>query len=170
MIHGEWLPPTAEALASDEAQAKAEYSPDFPSVLEAYARGERVAWSPPAIPDHPITWLEALAGEGEERRFSMNLANLGAVPNLPEWSVPDLECELDERGVTPLQSPPLPEHLAEVVRRHHATFRLAAQAAIARDGELLMRAIQLSPFGDYMQSAQAMLADARSQFGPELIF
>jgi len=104
------------------------------------------------------------------RIFTVNRINNGAVPNLPDWAVPDVECYIDGRGVSPIQSPPLPEHLAEVARRHQAVFRLAAQACLARDRDTLIRAIQLAPFGDYMKSAPVIVREAEKLFGGEVIF
>ena len=165
MFHGEWLPPLESA-----PKLGADNKPNFMDVLEAYARGEKVDWAPPSGREVPFLWLDALSGEIDQHLFSINTMNLGTVPNLPEWSVPDLECCLDARGVNPLASPPLPEHLAEVVRRHHTSFDMAARAVLARDHSLLARAVQLCPFGSYMESAEAILADARDAFGRDLIF
>ncbi|HUW33144.1 MAG TPA: hypothetical protein VM223_16170 [Planctomycetota bacterium] len=165
MFHGEWLPPleSAPKLTADNKQG-------FLGVLEAYARGENVDWAPPTECEVPFLWLDALAGESDQHLHSINTMSLNAVSNLPEWSVPDLEYYLDERGVTPLAGPPLPEQIAEVVRRHHVSFDMAARAVLARDHELLVRAIQLCPFGNYMESAEQILADAREAFGSQLIF
>jgi len=164
-IRGQWLPPLESA-----PKLTADNKPGFMEVLEGYARGENVDWTPPAEREVPFNWLDALAGEGDEHLFSINTANLGAVANLPDWAVPDLECYLDARGVAPLAGPPLPEHVAEVVRRHHVSFEMAARAVLARDHSLLVRAVQLCPFGDYVESAGNILADARAEFGEELIF
>ena len=175
MFSGEWMPALAAA-----PRLTADNKPGFMDVLEGYARGETVDWAPVSGREVPVLWLDALASGGPspcggpstggEHLFSINTMNLGAVPNLPEWSVPDLECYLDARGVAPLAVPPLPEHLAEVVRMHHTSFDMAARAVLARDHGLLVKAVQLCPFGHYMESAEAILADARDAFGEELIF
>lgn len=170
MFHGEWIPASPEVQASKEAKAHKEYSKDFPATLAAYARGEDVSWTPPETVDFPMNWFDALAGESQEHLFSINTANLGAVSNLPSWAVPDLECYLDERGVTPLAGPPLPESLAEIARRHQVSFEMAARATLQRDHALLVQAVQLCPFVDMMTKAVTFLADARSEFGSELIF
>ena len=170
MAHGTWTPPSAEVLATREASARIENDENFLDLLDAYANGQPSPWQPPAEADFPIPWLDALSGLGSERIFTVNRVNGGAVPNLPDWSVPDVECYIDARGVSPVQSPPLPEHLAEVARRHQTAFRLAAQACLARSRDTLIRAIQLAPFGDYMKSAPAIVAEAEKLFGKETIF
>ena len=164
-ISGEWLPPMPDAPPKPDG-----YAEGFAARFQAYCAGEEIDWCPPVSADVPITWLDALAGVPGERLFSVNFSNAGAVPNLPEWSVPDLECYLDERGISPLASPPLPEVIAEVVRRHQMTFEMAARAAVTRDSELLLRAIQLQSFGNYLESAAQMIQDARDAFGEDLIF
>ena len=165
-IHGQWTPPGPEAPPKPSG-----FNRDFKQVLTAYAEGTDVAWTPPTDSEVPILWLDALAGAPDVPcHFSINTTNSGAVPNLPDWSVPDLECHVDERGVHPLTTPPLPEMIAEVVRRHHVAFEMAARAAVARDHSLLVQAIQLQPFGDYMPSAETIVAKAREQLGADLIF
>ena len=163
-IHGEWLPPLPTAPPKPDGFAEG-----FAERFQAYCMGNEVNWRPPAAADVPVTWLDALAGAPGDRLFSVNFTNFGAVPNLPDWSVPDLECHLDARGITPLASSPLPEHVAEVVRRHQMTFEMVARAAVTRDRDLLLRAIQLQPFGNYLESAERIVADARAEFGEELI-
>jgi len=170
MIQGTWTPPSPEILATREASARIEGSENFLEYLEAYAAGKDSPWQPPADVDYPIPWLDALCGLTDERHFTVNRVNNGAVPNLPDWAVPDVECYIDGRGISPVQSPPLPEHLAEVARRHQAVFRMAAQACIARDRDMLIRAIQLAPFGDYMKSAKAIVEEAEKLFGKDMIF
>ena len=170
-LHGDFLPREPGYSDPDEPMNnKLDYSPDFGRIVREYADGKRDDWAPPRQPDVPVSWLEALAGHGSERLFSINTTNLGAVPNLPDWTVPDLECYLDDRGVSPLVSPGLPEVIAETVRRHHVTFEIAARAVLARDGALLREALQLCPFGDYFESAESILRDARAVFGADLIF
>lgn len=164
-IHGEWLPPLPDAPPKPDGFAEG-----FPERFKSYCKGEEINWSPPTKADVPITWLDALAGAPGDRLFSINFINTGVVANLPEWTVPDLECYLDERGVSPLSSSPLPEVIAEIVRRHQLTFEMAARAVFTRDHELLVRAIQLQPFGNYLESAEQIIQDARDEFGEELIF
>jgi alpha-galactosidase/6-phospho-beta-glucosidase family protein len=72
--------------------------------------------------------------------------------------------------VSPLAAGPLPEPIAEIVRRHQVSFELAARATLRRDHGLLVQAVQLCPFVDTMTSAENILADARAEFGGELIF
>ena len=144
---------------------------DFGQVLEAYGRGETVDFEPPREPSQQVQWLESLAGvPNVPRRFSVNTANLGVWPNMPSWSVLDMECELDERGVMPLATPPLPETIAEVARAHQVSFELAARAVVNRDRNLLVQAIRSCPFGNYMQSAEAMVQEAWDQFSLGKIF
>ncbi len=167
-VQGEWSP--APAGTNDDPMGnKLDYSPEFPQIVRAYAAGQDVAWAPPSAPDVPVSWLEALAGAGGPAVFSINTPNLGTVPNLPDWAVPDLECRLGADGVTPLPAAPLPEVIAETVRRHQVTFDLAARAVLLRDRVLLQQAIQLCPGGEYWETASAMLDDARRAFGAELI-
>lgn len=164
-ITGEWIPP-----GEDAPPKPASYTGGLFERLEAYARGEDVTLVMPETREVPIAWLDALAGDTTEQRFSINYTNNGAVSNMPEWAVLDLECHLDSRGISPLSSPPLPAVIAEVTRRHQLTFEMAARAAVTRDHDLLVQAIQLCPYGDYLTTAEQIVAEAREEFGGELIF
>ncbi len=164
-VHGKWYPPEEDAPTKP-----AQFTSDFTTILRGYANGKNVGWEPPTTRDVPFNWLDALAGDHTEQHFSINTTNLGAVPNLPDWAVPDLECHLDERGMTPIIAKPLPEVIAEVVRRHQVSFEMAARAAVEGNRQLLIEAIQLCPFGDYIENAEAIVEDARREFSDEFIF
>ena len=159
------IPPGADA-----PPRPASYESNVLEALAAYARGEGAHPGLPEGREVPIAWLDALAGDRTEQRFSINFINDGVVSNMPAWAVLDLECQLDPRGVSPLAGPPLPAVIAEVTRRHQVTFDMAARAAVMHDHELLVQAIQLCPFGDYLTTAEAIIAEARAEFGKELIF
>lgn len=164
-LPGEMTPPGPEAPAKPE-----NFGADFLPRLEAYGLGGKEELNIPREREVPFSWLDALAGDTREQRFSINITNDGAVPNLPAWAVPDLECQLDSCGVTPLTTPALPEVIAEIVRRHQVTFEMAARAVVGRDHKLLHEAIQLCPFGDYLRSADKILEDAGREFGAHFFF
>ncbi len=164
-IHGEWVAP-----GPDAPPKPAQFGKDFVQLLKDYTSGKNSEWIPPAVREVPFSWLDALAGDPRMQHFSINIMNLGAVPNLPDWTVPDLECFIDERGIAPLTSAPLPESIAEVVRRHQVTFDMSARAVVQGDRALLRQAIQLCPFGDYMEKADAILAEAKAEFGAGYVF
>ncbi len=155
---------THELKPVSGAKRISEYDPNFGDVLAAYGRGEPVDWEPPRESEVPILWLDALTGAAPPTTHSVNLTNLNAVPNLPDWCVPDLECLMDRRGVTPLANPPYPPQIAEVVRRHQVTFELAARAALEQRTDLLIQSIQACPFADYTTTARAMVDEARALF------
>jgi alpha-galactosidase/6-phospho-beta-glucosidase family protein len=164
-VHGEWMPP-----GPDAPPRPANFGQDFVALLEAYTRGEETPWTPPHEREVPVTWLDALAGDASDSVHSINYMNQGAVTNLPPWAVPDLECVLDPRGVSPVIGPPLPELIAEVTCRHQVVFDLAARAAVTRNHAMLRRAIQLDPCNDYLLTAERLLTEARAEFGEEWIF
>ena len=160
-VSGEWIPP-----GDDAPPRPASYQANLREALAAYARGEGEQPGFPQGREVPIAWLDALAGDRTEQRFSINYINDGVVSNMPAWAVLDLECHLDSRGVSPLAGPPLPEVIAEVTRRHQVTFEMAARAALNRDHALLVQAIQLCPFGDYLtQRGSHRRGSARGVWG-----
>lgn len=164
-LHGEWLPPGPDAPPKPWG-----FDKDFLDRFEAYSQGEKVELNLPTERDTPHSWLDALAGDAREQRFSINMTNNGVVPNMPAWAVLDLECHLDPRGVNPLTSPPLPEVIAEIARRYQVTFEMAARAVVGRDRKLLREAIQLCPAGDYLRSVDKILEEASHEFGAHFFF
>lgn len=164
-VSGQWIPP-----GEDAPPRPPNFLPNFREALAAYIRGDGPQPGMPEGREVPIAWLDALAGDPTEQRFSINYINDGVVSNMPPWAVLDLECQLDPRGVSPLAGPPLPEVIAEVARRHQVSFELAARAAVTRDHDLLVQAIQLAPFSDFVTRATEYVAEARAEFGEELIF
>lgn len=146
----------------------AEWKPGFIEILRDYAEGKDVDWEPTRVSESPILWLNPLFGTPGRDRFSVNMSAPGVVPNMPDWCVLDTECRMDRRGVSPMKHDPLPELVAEVVRRHHVTFEMASRAATKQDMPLLEQAIQLCPFGDYMRSAREIINEAREEFGADL--
>lgn len=164
-LAGAMLPPDPVSSAEAPIDNRVEYTPEFVDILKDYAAGKEVAWSPPTHIDEPFTSLDALSKVNQGRLCSGQMMNQGAIPNLPDWAVLELELYVDARGFTPLAAPAYPDLIAEIVRRQQVTFELAARGVVENNVTYLRQAIQLCPFGDYWKQADAILAEGRNAFG-----
>lgn len=168
-LAGAMLPPDPVSAAEAPLDNRVEYTPAFVGILHDYAAGKVVDWTPPTHSDEPFTSLDALSQVEHGRLSSGHMMNQGAIPNLPDWAVLELELYCDARGLTPLAAPPYPDLIAEIVRRHQVTFEMAARGVVNHDASLLRQAIQLCPSGDYWRSANAILAEGRAAFGERIV-
>ncbi len=168
-LAGAMLPPDPASIAESPLDNRVEYTAEFPALLKAYAAGASVAWAPPTESIEPFLSLSALDKVDQGRLTSGHMMNDGAIPNLPEWAVLELELYVDARGLTPLAAPAYPDLIAETVRRQQVTFEMAARGVVEGNVTLLKQAIQLVPFGDYWRTAENILAEGRDAFGPEFI-
>jgi len=82
------------------------------------------------------------AGEhGQRRIFSVNLPNLGAVPNLPFGAVLELPAVATATGFRAIQLPDFPNTLASIVNRKLTAIQLTVEAALNGDRGLFIEAL-----------------------------
>ena len=121
--------------------------------VDAFSHAEIVAWGDEryaamrrqALGEEPLdgSIFRRSAGEHEqllyilrsiqrdERRiFSVNMPNLGVVPNLPAEAVLELPAAATATGLRPLQILDFPDGLAAIVTRRLASVRLTVEAAL----------------------------------------
>jgi alpha-galactosidase len=79
------------------------------------------------------------------RRINGNVANNGAIPNLPREACVEVPCLVDNTGVLPCYVGELPEQLAGLNRTNLNMQELAAQGHLLRDPDLISQAIKLDP-------------------------
>ncbi len=100
--------------------------------------------------------LEALA-TGRPFRFNGNVLNDGYITNLPRDCCVEVPVRADGRGLHPQRVGDLPPPLAALDQANVTVQRLAAQAALEGDPELVLQALALDP----LTSAVCTLAEAR---------
>ncbi|MCA9838657.1 MAG: hypothetical protein KC422_17190 [Trueperaceae bacterium] len=118
---------------------------------EIYKKFTRIAHSQDSLPKD---FFEQVPGEHEQlldimtslltdKRtcFSVNMPNEGAVPNLPADAVLELPAVATAKGFCQLQMPPLPEHLANIIRNKLKTIDLTIEAALKGNEELFVEAL-----------------------------
>ena len=79
--------------------------------------------------------------EDQQRIFSVNLPNQGAVPALPADAILEIPAAATGRGFLPLQTPPLPNRLLAPIARRVAAHALTVEAALTGDRALWVEAL-----------------------------
>jgi alpha-galactosidase len=95
--------------------------------------------------EHPVDVALALSGEGRTRFDILNVRNGGAIPQLPEDRVVEVPVLAGEGRIEPLEAPPFPDKLAELMRAVSDVHELAAEAAATGSRELARQAIERDP-------------------------
>ena len=116
----------------------------------------------PAEQDNSITGegiaalLGAIAG-GHRQVHIVNVANQGAIPNLPFTAEVELEGVTDASGVRPIQTGEAPPVLKGLLEKRFAWHELVADAAVKGDRNLALQALLLDEMAILPDRAAAML-------------
>ncbi|MDX6548771.1 MAG: 6-phospho-beta-glucosidase [Gaiellales bacterium] len=94
---------------------------------------------------------------GEPARFVLNVPNRGGIDGLPDDAIVELPCTLRGRQIERHRMGPMPEQVAGLVLQMTAHARLASEAAVSGDRELMLRALMAHPLVNDIASAEAML-------------
>jgi alpha-galactosidase len=108
--------------------------------------------------DHATELVQAL-WLGSGRHLFVNVPNRGAVPNLPDDALLELECVCDHTGARPLPVGDFPLGLRSLQMRILDTHELTVEAYVRKDRNLLLRALAVDPIVNSIATAEAVLDD-----------
>jgi alpha-galactosidase len=91
-----------------------------------------------------IDIIEAIV-ENRNRTFVVNVPNAGAIPNLPDDAVVEVNASVNGYGIRPISAGPLPEPLAAHLRGYVDFERQVVKAALSGDRDAAMHAFLLDP-------------------------
>ena len=116
----------------------------------------------PAKLDNSITGegIAALIGaiaHGRRQVHIVNVANQGAIANLPATAEVELEGVTDASGVRPIQVGEAPPVLKGLLEKRFAWHELVADAAVTGDRNLALQALLLDEMAILPEKAEAML-------------
>jgi alpha-galactosidase len=100
--------------------------------------------------------LGAMA-EGKRRVCIANLANRGAIPNLPDHAEVEVEAVTDSRGVRPIHMGDAPLVLKGLLEKRFVWQELVADAAAKGDRNLALQALLVDEMAIWPDKAEAML-------------
>ena len=89
----------------------------------------------------------------------MNLPNQGHISNLPEGAIVEVPGLVSGAGVQGVAVGPLPEPVAELLRREITTVRLCVDAAVHGDRRAALQCLLLDPVITDLDVAQQILDD-----------
>jgi alpha-galactosidase/6-phospho-beta-glucosidase family protein len=91
-----------------------------------------------------IDIIEAIVENRNDTRV-VNTVNHGAIPNLPDDAIVEVNASINAYGVRPIYAGPLPEPLAEHLRQYVALQKQMVKAALSGDRQAALHAFLLEP-------------------------
>lgn len=126
----------------------------------AYAEGKKpiAQFIAEGKSDHATDIVESMWG-GLGKMFRVNTPNRGAVDNMPADAFLELASHVDMSCVQPLHVGPLPVGVRGLCQRILDCHEVTADAAVACDRELLLRACALDPIMPNLSDNEKMVDD-----------
>lgn len=115
-----------------------------------------------------VSIAEALLLPRQQSELAVNLANAGAVTNLPGWAVVEVPAVIDARGITAVPVGPLPGPIAAVLTERAEQQELIVSAALSGDRRSAIAAMARDPLVPDEATAAAILDDAIAAQSPLL--
>jgi 6-phospho-beta-glucosidase len=103
--------------------------------------------------------LMAAIRSGERARFILNLPNAGTVDDLPDGTIVEAPSVVTGPSFEPIPQGGLPAEVVGLVTQVAEHARLTADAAVAGDRELAVRALAIHPLVASVSQARALVDD-----------
>ncbi len=103
--------------------------------------------------------IENILKNGEYLAEAVNIPNQGQIPNLPSGAIIELPGIINADGISGIPVDPLPEGIAELIRREITVSHLTVDAVVKGDRQLALQAILLDPVIRDMDTAKLILDD-----------
>ena len=119
------------------------------------------------IPSYSEGALEVIENIVQDSNFvweAVNIPNRGQIENLPEGAIIELPGLLSARGATGIPVGPLPEGIAELLRREITVSHLTVDAVVEGDRKLALQALLLDPVIRDLDTGQNVLDDYLSTY------
>jgi 6-phospho-beta-glucosidase len=135
----------------------------IPDVIASYRREAEAETPHPSMAraseEHGDFAIEIAATiwSGGQRRFILNLPNEGQVEDLPLGAIVETPAWLRGRAPEPIPQGPLPFEVSGLVRQVAAHAALTAEAALAGDRELAVRAMAMHPLVRGVEQAASLV-------------
>ena len=113
----------------------------------------------PSYSEGALEVIENIAMDSDLFWEAVNIPNVGQIPNLPEGAIIELPGLLNAHGVIGISVGPLPEGIAELLRREITISHLNVDSVVAGDRELALQALLLDPVIRDLDVAKQVLND-----------
>ena len=154
-----------KAHGYDPAAPMPDAGPAAPAVRAEFFQGYQALLDDtelPEAPDNSVTGeglgalLSAIA-QGRRQVHIVNVANQGAIPNLPATAEVEVEGVTDSAGVRPVYMGEAPLVLKGLLEKRFVWHELVADAAIRGDRDLALQALMIDEMAILPDKAEAML-------------
>ncbi len=99
---------------------------------------------------------------------AVNIPNNGAIANLPDETIVEIPAVVSGRGINGLNLGPLPEPIAELLRREAMLVEMVVDTAVTGDRQLALQTLLLDPMINDIGRARAILDDYLTSFADYL--
>ncbi len=154
-------PATPEPIIPFDAYNRAEEMATAWAATEKLANGETPIEDfaqPGKRGDHATDIIESMWGN-LGKKFFINSANSGAVPNLPNDAFLELRCELDMNGPRPLPVAPMPRGILGLTHQVLDTHELTVEAIVNCDRKKLLQAMVTDPLVNNIGDAKMIIKE-----------
>lgn len=148
-------PPSARKVSAAE---RAEFMKRYRDILDKVHMPpkEETKGGPHSLGEEVGGTIAAIA-TGQRRLCIANIANQGAIPNLPLTAEVEVEAVTDSRGVRPLHMGESPLALKGMLEKRFVWQELVAEAAVLGDRRLALQALLMDEMAIWPEKAKAML-------------
>lgn len=115
-----------------------------------------------------VELIAAVAGNENYYDEAVNIANNGAIDNLPGETVVEVPGLVSGMGINGLHMGPMPQPVAELLRREAALVEMVVDTAVTGDRQLALQTLLLDPMINDIGRARAILDDYLLSFADYL--
>jgi len=112
--------------------------------------------------------IAAMAADENYYEEAVNIPNQGAIANLPDETIVEVPALVSGMGVNGINIGPLPQPVAELLRREAALVEMVVDTAVTGDRQLALQTLLLDPMINDIGRARAILDDYLISFADYL--
>ncbi len=126
--------------------------------INAMVKGEKSVDLLKELPsEHAEEIIAGIMGDKNVREDAVNIPNKGFIENLPDDSIVEVPGMINAEGIHGNKVGPLPETVAELLRREIKLAELTVDAVYHGDRDLALQVLSLDPMIDDLNVARAIL-------------
>lgn len=141
---------------ADHDQERQDKWIELEAVAESMSNPEEFV---PGYSEGALEVIESILTDSHRLWEALNIPNGGQISNLPEGAIIELPGHLHAEGVSAIPIGPLPEGIAELLRREITISHLTVDAVVNGDRQLALQALLLDPVIRDMDIAKQVLDD-----------
>ena len=149
----ETKPPTTRATPA----ARAAFFKQYRKMVEAVELPPKKDRGLRKVGAEEVGGMMSAMATGERRVCIANIANRGAIPNLPADAEVEVEAVTDARGVRAIDMGECPKTLKGILEKRFVWHELVADAAVTGDRKLALQALLMDEMAIWPEKAKAML-------------